>query len=111
MGGADTLIGGAGNDTLNGGADTDTASYTGSITASMITAGVGTWTLATGNGEGTDTLSDIEIVDGAEAGKILLVGNNGFDTLADALAAAADGDTIMLAEGIYDGGRHHQQVG
>jgi Ca2+-binding RTX toxin-like protein len=103
LGGADTLHGNGGNDTLDGGDGTDTATYTGTITTSMVTFGGGGWTVTTGGGEGTDTLTDVEIIDGAGAARILLVGNGGFDSLADALTAANDGDTIMLAAGTFTG--------
>ncbi|MCX7374503.1 MAG: hypothetical protein NTW56_19070 [Alphaproteobacteria bacterium] len=118
--GADTLDGGADNDILVGGNDADaliggtgddTASYTGGISVSNIVAvstdtnplvvGVQAgWSINAG-AEGTDTLNTIEIVDGAEAGKFLLVGNGGFATIAAAIAAAADGDTIIVASGTY----------
>jgi Ca2+-binding RTX toxin-like protein len=106
-GGDDTLIGGGANDILIGGENGEThgdvAAYTGAITRSMISEnGLGGWTVTSG-GEGTDTLTAMEIVDGAEAGRFLLVGNGGFATLADAYAEAADGDTIVLAAGTYTG--------
>ena len=105
------LTGKAGADLLVGaiGTGTDTANYAATITAADIAsvatdtdpflAGTQTGWTVNGGAEGTDTLSEIEIVDGAEAGKFLLVGNGGYDTLTDAVAAAADGDTIMLAGG------------
>jgi Ca2+-binding RTX toxin-like protein len=102
--GADTLEGGADNDVLDGEAGQDTAFYTQAITDNMIAVnGGGGWTVTTGGAEGTDTLSDIEVVDGAGTGRFLLVGNGGFVTIQDALTAAANGDTIMLAPGTYDG--------
>ncbi|OYX56336.1 MAG: hypothetical protein B7Y86_10350 [Brevundimonas subvibrioides] len=60
---SDTLVGGAGNDTLNGGVGVDGAAYSGlrrQYTANSTTV--------SGNGEGTDTLIDIEnavFVDGS----------------------------------------------
>jgi Ca2+-binding RTX toxin-like protein len=94
--GANTLIGGAGDDTLDGGAGIDTAVYSGALLQSaLVPNGSGGWTV---NGaEGTDTLSNIEIVQHA-GGRYLLVGNGGFATVAAAAAAAAPvGDTIVLA--------------
>ncbi|MEA2879412.1 MAG: large repetitive protein [Hyphomicrobiales bacterium] len=110
---SNTLTGKGGNDLLIGanGTGTDTALYSGTIATSDITAVVtdtnpilgGTQTGWTVNGgaEGTDTLSDIEIVDGAGAGRILLVGNGGYASIGAAVAAAVDGDTILLAPGTY----------
>ena len=57
--------------------------------------GLGGWTVA--SGEGSDSLSGVEIIDGSEAGRFLLVGNGGFADFAAAYAEAADGDTIVLA--------------
>ena len=97
----DTLTGGADNDALNGGAGTDTAVFTQAINAGMITASGGGWQVAAGGAEATDTLTDVEIVDGLGGGKFLLVGNGGYATIAAAYADAVDGDTIVLAAGTY----------
>jgi VCBS repeat-containing protein len=112
---SNTLTGKGGDDLLIGasGTGTDTAVYSGAITTANITATsaltdtnpfvAGTqpgWTVS-GGAEGTDTLSEIEIVDGSGPGRILLVGNGGYATIAAALAAALDGDTILLAPGTY----------
>ena len=59
--------------------------------------------VAGGTGEGTDTLSNIEIVDDGASGKILLVGNGGYATIQAAFDAAAAGDTIQIAPGDYSG--------
>ena len=59
-----------------------------------VTATDDGWSVAGGVGEGTDTLSNIEIVDDAASGKILLVGNGGYATIQAAFDAAAAGDTI-----------------
>lgn len=102
-GGDDTLVGGEGDDILDGGEGGETggdvALY---MTAATVTAnGEGGWTVT--SGEGTDTLINIEVVDDI-AGRTLLVGNGGFTTIAEAIAAAADGDTILIADGNYAGG-------
>ena len=110
IGGAsgDTLHGTTGVNAFTGNGGVDAVTYTGTITAGMIkTNGLGGWTVTSG-GEGTDTLSTIEVVQGADpvgtpTGKFLLVGNGGYATIADAYAAAVDGDTIMLAPGTYAG--------
>ena len=99
------FTGGEGNDTIVGGGGLDEARYAGPIDAA---AGItfdkvtGTWSVSAG-AEGTDTLKDIEIVDGAESGRILLVGGDGFATLQAAVNAAQDGDTIVLASGSFVG--------
>ena len=84
--GDDTLKGGEGDDSLYGnstatplGAGVDKATYDQAIDSSHVsTNGAGGWTVTTGGVEGTDTLVDVEQVDGAGAGKILLVGNGGY---------------------------------
>ncbi|WP_321336316.1 DUF5801 repeats-in-toxin domain-containing protein [Breoghania sp.] len=110
FGGADSFTGGAGDDTFTGGADddvldgadgTDTAQFADSLTDADITAnGSGGWTVTTAT-EGTDTLTNIEIVDGAEGGQFLLVGNGGYATIQEAIDAASDGDTILIGPGTW----------
>ena len=110
---ADTLRGGGGDDTITGfgGADIltggetgethgDKAVYNEAIDASEISETATGWTV-TSDTEGSDTLSEIEIVDGTEGGRFLLVGNGGFDTIAAAYAEAVDGDTIVLSADTY----------
>ncbi|MDJ0929813.1 hypothetical protein [Breoghania sp.] len=88
-GGDDAFISGVGNDTFDGGADTDTAEYGAALTSVDIALdGTTGWTVTTGSAEGTDTLSNVEIVDGAGTGRFLLVGNGGFETIQAALDAA-----------------------
>ncbi|VIO77545.1 hypothetical protein [Bradyrhizobium ivorense] len=108
--GNDVLKGGGGADLIVGGAGTDTAVYSANITLDKlsavldidpVTAGNQSgWTVTTGGAEGTDTLTGVEIVSSG-TGHILLVGSGGFATIQDAVNAAADGDTIVLAAGIY----------
>ena len=96
LGGNDILRGNDGIDTLDGGAGVDTAVYSGALLQSaLVPNGSSGWTV---NGaEGTDTLSNIEIVQHA-GGRYLLVGNGGFATAADAAAAATHaGDTLVFA--------------
>jgi VCBS repeat-containing protein len=111
-GGNDTLTGGTGDDTIVGGAGSDTAQYSGTIAATdiAVTAADTDPTLAgtqpgwsvNGGAEGTDTLTGVEIVDGANAGRVLLVGNGGYATIGAALAAAVSGDTLLIAPGTYN---------
>ena len=114
--GDDTLAGRGGSDTLIGGETSEThgdvASYSQIITAAMIASnGSGGWTVTAGGAEGTDTLSQIEIIQSADpdgagpgTGRFLLVGNGGYTSLEDAVAEANDGDTIMLAPGTIEPG-------
>ncbi|MEX0956670.1 MAG: tandem-95 repeat protein [Rhizobiaceae bacterium] len=103
-GGNDAITGFDGDDTLDGGTGIDTAHYTASLTAGdIVSDGAGNWTVTTGTSEGTDTITNMEIVDGTEAGKFLLVGNGGFATIQAAVDAAVDGDTVIIAEGTWSG--------
>ncbi|HMG47161.1 MAG TPA: hypothetical protein VK614_06845, partial [Allosphingosinicella sp.] len=96
-GGNNVITGAGGNDAIDGGAGTDTARYAGPAT---IAPNIGGWTVTAGS-EGTDTLTNVEIVDDSAPGVILLVGNGGFATIQAAVNAAHDGDTIMVASGTY----------
>jgi hypothetical protein len=100
QGGNDTLNGRGANDVLDGGNGVDTAAYSESIELGDIAVnGSGGWTVTTDGSEGADTLTNVEIIDGAEGGRILLVGNGGFATIQDAVNAAQNGDTILLKGG------------
>jgi Ca2+-binding RTX toxin-like protein len=103
--GDDWLVGGGGSDKLDGGIGTDTADYSGSAGAVMANLGVG---MATQDGlGGTDTLVDMENLNGsAHADKLLgsalanaLYGQNGDDELwagagADLLDGGAGNDVL-----------------
>ncbi|MFG0252441.1 MAG: hypothetical protein ACF8NJ_06155, partial [Phycisphaerales bacterium JB038] len=94
--GDDLLTGGAGHDVITGGEGADTVSYreaTGPINANL---GTGTAT-----GEGTDTLSEVENIEGSDFGDTL-VGDAG----ANVLEGFAGDDTITGgagADSIYGG--------
>ena len=108
---ADTLEGRGGNDFLFGRGGIDTAKYTGAITTANLSAVADAdpftggdqpgWQVAAG-AEGTDTLLSVEVVDGAGAGKILLVGSGGFATIQAAIDAASNGDTVFVLAGLYN---------
>lgn len=104
--GNDSFIGGGGNDQLNGGDETDTAITTDRATPAQIvevadadptTPGDQAGWQVLGATQGADTLNRIEIVDGAGAGRVLLVGGGGFVDVATATAAANSDDTILIA--------------
>jgi len=102
---------GTGDDTIIGGAGMNTVTYTGAVTAAMIKSvadidgnssnGLQPGWQVTVTGAGTDTLTNIEIVNGTETGKFLLVGNGGYATIQAAVNAAAAGDTVIVAVGTY----------
>ncbi|MCC7275659.1 MAG: right-handed parallel beta-helix repeat-containing protein, partial [Alphaproteobacteria bacterium] len=94
---ADTLDGGPGSDRLDGKGGIDTAIYGSGATVEHTGSG---WVVH--DGADTDTLVDVEkvAIDGAT---YLLVdtAGDGFANLADAVAAAANGETILMAPGTY----------
>jgi Ca2+-binding RTX toxin-like protein len=99
----DTLIGGTEDDTLIGGQGIDTAVRAENTANLSITVVGGHWQVA-GAIDGTDALSGVEIVAGADAataGRVLLVGVGGFATIQAAINAAQNGDTILIANGTY----------
>ncbi|MEH6645905.1 Ig-like domain-containing protein [Sulfitobacter sp.] len=113
--GFENVTGGSGDDVLNGdasaniidggvGADTTTFSATleafdASGKASAVTLTATGWQVNAG-GANVDTLANMEIVEHG-GGSILLVGNGGYATVQAAVDAAADGDTILIANGSY----------
>ena len=122
-GGDDILVGGSGNDTLDGGADNDTAVYGGGVadftigvTTNPTTGFVTGFTSVTDNNagdgdEGTDTLTDVEMLvfgdatlDLADPVQLFDGGGNivgTFSLIQDAIDAAQDGYTINIAPGTY----------
>ncbi len=95
--GDDRLTGGEGSDTLDGGSGIDTAVVGPNAT---YTANGTAWQVSTAS-DGTDTLTGVEIVDSGPGPNILLVGSGGFATIQEAVDAARDGDTILVAQGTY----------
>ncbi|WP_448208230.1 cadherin-like domain-containing protein [Azospirillum sp. sgz302134] len=100
--GANRLTGGGGNDTLIGGAGIDTAVFAGNRRDYVATrAGTG-WTVrATGGGEGTDTLQEMEWAQFAD-GLMRLDANNA-PLVPDDLTAATDEDAAPLTVNLLDG--------
>jgi Ca2+-binding RTX toxin-like protein len=96
--GNDTLIGGIGNDTLIGGNGNDFAYYytvTGAVTVNLATG-----TASDGEG-GTDTLSQIENVQGSNTASDNLTGNTGVNVLygyggADILTGGLGNDLLYV---------------
>jgi hypothetical protein len=101
--GNDTLEGGLGDDSIDGGAGIDRVVFGVTVTAADITSSGGAWSISGSLGEGADTITGVEIVEGAGGASFLLVGNGGFATLQAAIDFATAGDTILLAEGTYTG--------
>ncbi|MFZ4411041.1 MAG: beta strand repeat-containing protein, partial [Paracraurococcus sp.] len=96
----DTILGGTGDDVIDGGVGTDTASFGVAIATADITSSATTWSVAAGP-EGTDTLTNVEIIQGTGTAKTLLVGHGGFATIQAAVDAASAGDTVLVAAGTY----------
>jgi len=108
-GGDDSLTGGAGLDTLVGGTGTDTAYYTDVLTAASFSTITDADPLTAGNqagwsiaGDDGDTATGVERVVDGDGNVFLLVGSGGYATIQEAVAAAADGATILVADGIYE---------
>ncbi len=103
-GDGDTLVGGGGNDTIDGGSGTDTASFAGNASDYGISISGSTVTVTDNNvtdgDDGTDTVTTVEVLDFA-GGNVLIVGAGGFATIQEAVNAAGNGDTILIAEGTY----------
>ena len=97
--GNNTLTGGGGNDTLIGGAGVDTAHYTSSLTSASFSLDTpdNEWVVTTTPAtEGTDHLSEIEIVTDGSGHRFLLVGaGSEYHTTQEAYNASHIGDVII----------------
>ncbi len=106
--GNNILTGLGGNDILIGGGGFDTANYQGTLTTSDFSYDTvnARWVVNAindGQGEGTDTLSQMEIVtDGAGHRFLLVGGGSQYQTIQEAVDAAKSGDTILVAPGTYN---------
>lgn len=99
--GNDTITLSSANNKVDAGAGVDTVNLA-TAPANIetgVTANGTSWTVVTPSG-GTDTLTNVEIID-AGAHNILLVGSGGFATIQAAINAAQAGDTIRIAAGTY----------
>jgi Ca2+-binding RTX toxin-like protein len=114
--GADILIGGTGDDLLDGGADIDTASYASAAAGVTVNLGLSG---AQNTGEGLDTLTSVEVVEGSAWDDALtgdnaengLIGGEGQDWLqslngADVLSGGDGHDSVWGGAGddVLDGG-------
>lgn len=90
--GDDNLIGGTGNDTLIGGTGNDTANY--STVINGVAVNLATGIVDDGQG-GTDTISQIEYVQGSNTAGDVLIG----DSLANRLYGNGGADTLTGAGG------------
>ena len=97
--GDNVLTGGLGVDSLDGGDGNDTAAYTGVLAQSALFFN-GTQWVVDGGAEGSDTLSNVEIIEHG-GGRYLLVDPTGHSGFADVDAAVQHatrpGDTIIFA--------------
>jgi hypothetical protein len=99
--GDDQLSGLTGNDTLNGGAGTDTALFSDNYADYTISFS-GANILVSGP-DGNDSVTNIEKLQFADKA-VVVVGSamgSSYTTIAQGIAAASDGDTVLVAPGTY----------
>ena len=100
--GANKLTGGGGNDAIFGGDGLDTAVFASTFAVTAVVANSsGGWTVTTGNGDGTDTLSGIEYIEHSGGRYVLIdptLTHSGFASVDAAIAAGTrPGDTLVFA--------------
>jgi len=104
--GDDTIVNGTGDNFIDGGSGYDTVVYKGlssDFSISISSAGVVTViddAPSTTGDEGTDSLTNIAVLEFADA-NVHIVGAGGYGTIQAAIDAASPGETILIAEGIY----------
>ncbi len=109
-GGNDAIEGNTGNDTIDGGEDMpgrdiDEVGFelNSETPGSLTITDVGDdWQVVSAT-DGTDRLTNVEIVIDGTGARTLLVGNGGFASIQEAVDAAEDGDTIMIGVGTFTG--------
>jgi T1SS-143 domain-containing protein len=99
----DTVTVDSGSDVLQGGTGIDTAIYTQALATSDFTFSASAWHIAK-TGGASDAVSGFEkVTDNAGHTFLLVGGGSQFTTIQEAVNAANDGDTILLAPGTYTG--------
>lgn len=108
--GADSFAGGGGNDAVDGGAGLDTVVFAGDAADYTIT-----WdgtTAVVSDGTSTVTITNAGRLDFADRDVLLVAAGGEFATIQSAVDAAADGDEVLIADGLYaeDIGIHGKSV-
>ncbi|MEA2874670.1 MAG: hypothetical protein QOH67_4998, partial [Hyphomicrobiales bacterium] len=88
------------NDIVHGNTGIDTVVFTGNVAAATMTWN-GTTASVTTAGGGTDTLDGVGVLQFADHKVFLVAAGNDYATIQSAIAAASNGDTILVAAGTY----------